>query len=100
MEWKYLGTISLQGSGTKSPFCIIEGTRCKGIQLNQQFTQDICYSLMPIYGTMYVWKGNIFEIMIFSMFWQQMILFCTIWCIRCNGIHLSQKSTYDFIELA
>ena len=49
---------------------IIKGTRCNGI-INKvkQFTQDLnCHGLMPIYGTMYVWIGDIFEIVIFQGF--------------------------------
>ena len=68
MEWKYLRKISFQGFGTI--FYNIIFIMQWHYHLSQQFTQDLmnCHGLMPIYGIMYVWIGNIFEIMIFQGF--------------------------------
>ena len=49
---------------------IIKGTRCNGIITyvsNSHRTSLNCHGLMPIYGMMYVWIGNIFEIVIFKV---------------------------------
>ena len=47
------------------------GTRCNGIITEVNISHRTllnCHGLMHIYGIMYVWIGNIFEIVIFQGF--------------------------------
>ena len=61
--------ISFQRFGTI--IFTIKGTRCNGIitYVNSSHRTLLNgHGLMPIYGIMYVWIGNIFEIVIFHGF--------------------------------